>query len=159
MTEDNANYTPDDFDIEDDFKPEPLLARAVYHGSVTKVSIDTEKCYILWTITLAENGGVMTDGETPVDGATLNYFNYLPKPGDDKEMTASGRNTKRQSKINMLRQFSDGLGITEQMKNMATIRESIDNSDFIGISVDAKVVIDTYEGRISNKIDKLIPQT
>jgi len=155
MTED---YTPADFDIEDDFKPEPLIPRGIYHGSVTKVTLVTDKCYIMWEITFADNGMMMSDDETPVDGAKLIAFNYLPKPGDADELTASGKNNKRQSKINMLAQFAQTLGITSKMKNLLTITETIENAEFIGMEVDAAVIIDEYNGRVSSKIDKLTLQ-
>ncbi len=157
MTEENYNPMPD-FDIEDDFVADPLIARGFYSGSVTKVTLVPDKYYIMWEITFDENGGTMSDETTPIDGSKLIFFVYLPKPGDKDNLTKSGKSNKHQSKINMMRQFADSLEITPLMKNLSTIAEAIDNAEFMGISVSAEVVIDDYNGRITNKINKLIMQ-
>ena len=158
MSEENYNPMPD-FDIEDDFVADPLIARGFYKGSVTNVTLVPDKYYIMWEITFDDNGGTMSDDETAIDGSKLMFFVYLPKPGDKDALTKSGKSNKHQSKINMMRQFADGLSITHHMKNLNTIAEAIDNTEFIGLSVTASVVIDDYNGRISNKIDKLILQS
>ena len=81
-----------DFNVDDEFKPEPLIPKGSYHGVVTKISFEPAKSCIAWSVCLHDNGGAMNDGETPIDGAYVYYRNWLPKPGDEDELTKSGRN-------------------------------------------------------------------
>jgi len=78
-----------DFNVEDEYKPDPLIPQATYHASVTKVVFDPDQQAIVWHFCLVDNGGVMSDGETPVDGATTVYRNWLPRPGDENELNAT----------------------------------------------------------------------
>ena len=150
-----ASFLPEtDFDLEDEYKPEPLVSSGNYRGNVIGVVLDTEKNAIVWKVALAENGGVMSDGETPIDGSHHYYRNWLPKPGDENEPTKSGRGTKRQSKINMLKRFSEEMSIN--MNTPELIAESITQQDWIGISVMITVSIDEYMGITRNQIDKMV---
>lgn len=153
-----GDFAPDtDFDLEDEYKPEPLVSGGNYRGNVIGVVLDTEQNAIVWKVALAENGGVMSDGETPIDGSHHYYRNWLPKPGDENETTKSGRGTKRQSKINMMKRFSDDMKIS--MNTPAVIAESITNQDWIGIGVIASISINEYMGITRNQIDKMIVQS
>lgn len=143
-----------DFNLEDDYKPEPLVASGNYRGNVIGVVLDAEHSAIVWKVSLADNGGVMSDGESPIDGSHHYYRNWLPKPGDDVERTKDGRSTKWQSKINMLKRFADDMNIT--MNTMEIITESINNQDWIGIPVIATISIDEYMGITRNQIDKMV---
>ena len=145
---------PEDFDVEEEFLPMPLIAEGFYNGAVTDVKYNSEDLTVDWTVTLAENGGVMSDGETPIDGSTHLYRNWLPKPGDENERTKKGTQTKRQAKINMLHDFSEGMKAT--MTNPRVILESIANSDWLGIAVQAKVGVRTWEGRTFNSIERMV---
>ena len=150
-----TSFAPDsDFDLEDEYKPEPLVAGGNYRGNVIGVVLDTEQNAIAWKVALAENGGVMSDGETPVDGSHHYYRNWLPRPGDENEPTKSGRGTKRQSKINMMKQFADGAGIN--MNTPAIIAESITNQEWIGLEVIVTLSINEYMGVTRNQIDKMV---
>ena len=142
------------FNLEDEYKEEPLVAGGNYRGNVIGVVKDSEKNAIVWKVALADNGGVMSDGETPVDGSHHYYRNWLPRPGDENEPTKSGRGTKRQSKINMMKQFADGMKIN--MNSPAIIAESIANQDWIGAEVIATISLSEYMGVTRNQIDKMI---
>ena len=150
-----GGFTPDtDFDLEDEYKPEPLVAGGNYRGNVIGVVFDSEQSAIVWKVALADNGGIMSDGETPVDGSHHYYRNWLPKPGDENEPTKSGRGTKRQSKINMMKRFADDMKIS--MNTPAVIAESITNQDWIGLPVITTISIDEYMGITRNQIDKMV---
>jgi hypothetical protein len=142
-----------DFDLDSEYKEEPLIMQGSYLGNVTSVVVDREKYAIIWNITLADNGGVLSDGETPVDGATINYSNWLPKPGDENVMTASGRSSKRQSKINSLKRFSEANGL--DMGKPERIIEHIQNGDWIGLQVQVTIGLRTWEGRVFNECKEM----
>lgn len=147
-------FLPDsNFDLEDEYKPEPLLPSGNYRGNVIGVVFDAERNAIVWKVALDENGGVMSDGETPIDGSHHYYRNWLPKPGDEKEPTKDGRSNKRQSKINMMKQFADGMKIN--MNSPTIIAESIANQDWVGLQVFTSISISEYMGVTRNQIDKM----
>lgn len=153
--ESEAGFTPDtDFNLEDEYKPEPLVSRGNYRGNVIGVIYDGEQSAIVWKVALADNGGVMSDGETPIDGSHHHCRNWLPKPGDETEMTKDGRSTKRQSKINMMKRFADDMKIN--MNTPSAIAESITNQDWIGIPVLASISLNEYMGVTRNQIDKMV---
>lgn len=142
-----------DFNVDDEYKPDPLIPKGTYHGVTTKVSFVPAQSCILWDVCLHDNGGVMNDGETPIDGAHVWFRNWLPKPGDENELTKSGKNNKRQSKINMLKDFSENLGL--DMSTPTKIAEAIANAEWIGVEVDADVDIDEYQGKFRNTVNRL----
>lgn len=142
-----------DFNVDDEYKPDPLIPKGTYHASVTKVSFVPAQSCIVWDLCLHDNGGVMNDGETPIDGAHVWFRNWLPKPGDENELTKSGKNNKRQSKINMLKDFSKELGI--DMTTPTIIAESLANAEWIGIEVDVDVDTDEYQGKFRNNANRV----
>ncbi|MBE9592753.1 MAG: hypothetical protein IMF19_04665 [Proteobacteria bacterium] len=144
----------DDFDIEEEFTPIPLIAEGFYNAAITDVKFNSEDKTIDWSATLNNNGGVMSDGETPIDGSVHTYRNWLPKPGDETERTKKGTQTKRQAKINMMHDFAEGMKVT--MSTPRQILEAIANSDWIGMEVQVKMGIRTWEGRIFNNVDRMI---
>lgn len=152
--QENTMQFDTDFSVDSEYKADPLVPQGTYLGNVTAVSYDKEKNAIVWKIALAGNDGVMTDGETPIDGAVMIMNNWLPKAGDENEMTANGRNTKRQSKINMLKKFADNMKIN--MNTPATIAEAIQNGDWIGLEVQVKVKVSEYEGNYRNEVQSMI---
>lgn len=160
MTQDNTAAAEElctDFNLEDDFKQEPLIPQGNYFGNVVEVKRDAEKHSICWKIALDGNGGYMSDGETPVDGANVYVYNYLPKASDKTEMTKGGKSTKFQSKVNMLKQFADANKVN--MNTLSDIDTAIENGDWIGLNVSVKVTIDEYpagSGKFNNKGDKMV---
>ena len=144
-----------DFNVEDEYKPDPLIPKGLYHGAVIKVEYVPAQYCIVWTIALHDNGGVMNDGETPIDGAHVWFRNWLPKPGDENELTKSGKNNKRQSKINMLKDFSQRLNV--DMSTPQVIAEAIANAEWVGLEVSVEVDIDEYQGRFRNQANRVDP--
>jgi hypothetical protein len=144
-----------DFNLEDDFTPEPLVPQGTYRANVTAVSHNPEKYCILWQLTLSGNDGVCSDGETPVDGQTVFFNNWLPKPGDGIEMTAKGSMTKRQSKINQLKKFADTMDLADQFRTPAAISEFLTSAEGVGIEVLIDIKIREYEGNFSNEVSKM----
>jgi len=144
----------EDFNVDDEYRPAPLIPAGVYHGYVTDVQFDAADQTLVWTFTLNGNGGVMSDGETPIDGSQITYRNWLPKPGDENELTKKGNMTKRQAKINMLHDFAKIMGIN--LSTPAAIAEGIANASWIGIEKDLKIGVRTYEGRNFNDIERII---
>jgi hypothetical protein len=144
----------EDFDLAEEYKPSPLIPAGVYHGYVTEVVFDPLEQTIVWTFTLNNNGGVLSDGETPIDGNQLVYRNWLPKPGDGDRLTKKGNMTIRQAKINMLHDFAKSMGI--DLSTPAKILEGIANGDWIGLEKDLKVKVREYEGRTFNDIDRVV---
>ena len=96
----------------------------------------------------------MSDGETPIDGSHHYVRNWMPRPGDEKKMTKDGRQTKRQSKINMMKRFAENMKMN--MNTAKIIAEAIRNQDWIGISVIITISIGEWEGRIRNEASKMI---
>lgn len=143
-----------DFNVEDEYKPDPLAAKATYKGVINGVKFIPSQYCIAWDVCLQDNGGVLNDGQTPIDGYHVFYRNWLPKPGDESELTKSGRNTKRQSKINMLKDFQEKMGI--DMSTPVKIATALAEQQWIGIEVLADVDIDEYEGRFKNVVNKMV---
>jgi len=158
MSEDTTNAAINtSFNLENDFQEDPLVPQGNYYASVTGVSIDAEKCAIVWKLVLQGNGAVMSDGETEVEGSTLFFRNWLPRPGDENEMTSTGRTTKFQSKVNQLAKFAKGMGIN--MNTPAAIQEAVENGEWIGMDVLAAVTISEYQGNTRNDISRLTKVT
>ena len=146
----------EDFDVDSEYKPTPLLPKGQFVGNISSVKYNPDDQTIDWVVTFEGNGEdvLMLDNETLVDGATMGYRNFLPKPGDENERTKTGRQTKRQAKINMMKDFADNMKIS--MKSPTQILESIGNADWIGLRVKANIGFRMYEGRTFNNIEKLM---
>lgn len=144
-----------DFDLDDEYKPTPLAPKGNYFGSVSGVKWDGQNQALIWNITLSdENEGVMSDGETPLAGQVFYYRNWFPRLGDETEMSKRGNQTKRQAKINMIKDFADGMKIS--MSSPEQIIQAVQNQDWVGMPVIASVTIESYEGRHRNSISKMV---
>jgi hypothetical protein len=153
MTENNTFNT--DFNLDDEAINEPLIPNDVYNGTITAVSIDPEKAALNWTVTFNNNdGAVMNDEETPVDGTSLVFTNWFPRPGDENLRTTNGKMTKRQSKINQIKRFAEEFGVN--LNTPQEIAESIANSEWVGKEVIATVSSREYNGQVSNEIKRLV---
>ncbi len=147
-------YDPDlDFNFEEDAKLPGLVPNGTYHGAITGVNYDDEKKAIVWTVALNGNGGMCTDDETPIDGNTLTFTNWLPRPGDDKERTSSGKQTKRQAKINMMAEFMKKMQFTQT--TVGEVLESVQNAEFVGTDVDVQVGCREWQGSMFNEIQRM----
>jgi len=141
-----------DFDVTDEFKPDPLIPKGTYHAVATAIKFEPSKYCIVWDFCLHDNGGVMNDGETPIDGAHVYFRNWLPKPGDEAEMTKTGKSTKRQSKINMLMDFQNNLGV--DMSTPIKIATALSEQQWIGTEADIDVDISEWQGRFRNDVNR-----
>ena len=154
MSENNENAAMDDFNLDTDVVESPLIPNGNYLGNVTGVSIDHEKCSIVWKIALQGNEGqIMSDGETEVDGNTVFFRNWLPKPGDDKEMTSTGKQTKRQSKLNSLAKFFKAMNL--DVVTMTDIVNRIEEGDWIGLDVTVAISTREWNGSFNNDVNKM----
>ena len=141
-----------DFDVEDEYKPEPLIPKGKYHATAISIKFEPAKFCITWDFLLHDNGGVMSDGETPIDGAHVYFRNWLPKPGDENEPTKSGKTNKRQSKINMLQDFQTALGV--DMSTPLKIATALNEQHWIGVEADLDVDVSEWQGRFRNDVNR-----
>ena len=146
----------DDINFEEEYKPLPLIPQGFYHGAITQVDFDPEVNTIAWNVTLNGNDGVKSDGETPIDGSTSVFTNWLPMPGDENEMTKKGSMTKRQAKINMLHDFVGGMKL--EVSTLKELLQKVSYGEYIGRDVTAKISIRKWEGRTFNSIEKIISE-
>lgn len=162
MTEDsfyegNENGTPalfGDFDLDSEYKPEPLIPNGKYTAAVKSVKADTKACCLVWGVVLHDNDVTASDGVTPVDGMEVWNRNWLPRPGDENEFSKSGKTTKRQSKINMLTKFAQKMKI-----NMGTpqiIAQAISEGEWIGLEVIVDIDVDEYKGEVRNVVNGMV---
>lgn len=141
------------FNVDDEYKPELLISKGTYCGSVTNVYYDRSKYCIVWDFCLSHNDGVyLSDNTTPIDGTYVSYRNWLPKPGDENERTKSGKSSKRQSKINMLQDFQRDMDV--DMTTPAKIATALFEGHWIGMEVALEVDIDEYQGRFRNVVNR-----
>jgi|LSQX01.3.fsa_nt_gb hypothetical protein len=143
------------FNVEDEYKEPSLIPKSVYHAAVVAVKFQPAKFSLLWEFVLQNNGGVMSDGSTPIDGARVYYNNWLPKPGDENVPIKSGTMSKRQFKINALKEFQDNMGI--DMSTPQIIAQALAEAQWIGIEVDVDVDISEYQGRFRNEVNRIRP--
>ena len=143
-----------DFDLESEYKAPPLVPQGIYSANVIDTVFNAEDQTIVWTYTLVDNGGVMSDGDTSVDGVQMSSKNWLPKAGDENELTKNGKQAKRQAKINMLSEFFKDMKCPE--KTAAEINKALTNKDWVGKRVKLTVGIRTYEGRLFNEVKRAI---
>lgn len=139
-----------DFNVDDEYTPDPLIPEGTYHGALTNVKFNVESFNISWEVSLHDNGGVMSDNETAIDGARVVSISWLPKPGDESLMTPAGKLTKRQWKINALADQLNELDI--KVVTAAEIAEAIQNAEWIGIEVSVTLNVEEYKGKFSNKV-------
>lgn len=141
-----------DFNVKDEYKADPLIPNGTYHATANAVKYVPGMFKIVWDFCLHDNGGVMNDGQTPIDGAYVQFNNWLPKPGDEAIMTKSNKTNKRQSKINILADFQEKMGI--DMSTPAIIAEALANGTWIGVEADVEVTTDEYNGKFRNMVNR-----
>lgn len=143
----------EDFDVEEEYKPIPLIPKGRYPGDIIAVEIIASA--IVFTIEFAdpEEDFALTDGSL-LHGCTEVYKIWLPKIGDRELKTASGKQTKHQWKVNNLKKMSEKLEMN--LNSVSAIKESIESTEWLGISVIADVAIKTYKGNTSNEITDLV---
>ena len=142
-----------DFNVDEEYKPDPLIPKGIYHGVVISTKFNPAQYCIVWDFCLHDNGGVMNDGQAPIDGAHVFFRNWLPKPGDESIATKSGKTNKRQSKINMLKDFQEALNI--DMSTPAKIATGIQEQVWVGVEADLEVDAEEYQGRFRNVVGRV----
>lgn len=142
-----------EFNLDDEYKPTPLAKAGTYLANVIGVEYKKEKHCIAFKICLDGNEGLMSDGETPLDGQHFIYNIWLPKPGDDKEYETNGRVTKRQGKINRMKKTADKLKVN--MSTPRIIAVAIANSEWVGLQVLATLSVSEWNGEFKNDVDDL----
>jgi hypothetical protein len=143
-----------DFNLDSDFKEDPLAPIGTYTGRVKEVRYESKLQAICWHIVAVGNiDMMMSDNESPLDGTVFYFRNWLPRKGDEVTRTKSGRSTKRQSKINMLKQFQDIMRI--DMNTPEAVQEAIANAEWVGMPVLMQVGIDEYNNRTKNVVNRL----
>lgn len=146
---DNGNFDTS-FDVDADYKPTPLAIGGSYKGNIKGVKLDPKTSRVIFNIVLEGNDDVLcSDGETPVDGIEMDSSLWLPKAGDKEALNKKGNMTKFQSKINMMRSFAERTGFN--VNSFAAIKEAVDDAEWIGTPVIAKVDIEVYQGRQFNR--------
>ncbi len=145
-----------DYDLESEYKPDPLIPQGNFLGSLTGVSYNPENYGLTFIVTLADNGGYMSDGETLIDGGRVFKQVWFPRPGDENVQTKDGKKTKRQSKINMLKEFADTMEL--DMGTKEKLQTALENGDWIGIPVVVTVNIEFSEFRQGtiNTVTKMV---
>lgn len=153
LNNENENAQDDavNFDLEDEYKPAPLIPDGTYPGAIIGASFNGIK--LTFQVTLNETQTILTDGITSADGVTLPYSVWFPKVGDDQVMIKSGTMSKKQWKINNAKEVGDKLGISLNTKTV--INESIENGEWVGIPVHAKIAIKDDDYGIKNEITQL----
>lgn len=142
-----------DFNVKDEYRPDPLIPNGSYRANVVKVTFDPKQSAIVWTGTIVDSGALMSDGETEVDGVQIQWRNWLPKPGDELELAKDGKKTKRQSKVNMLEDYCRRLEI--DMSTPLIIAQSIVEQTWLGLQVLIDVITSEWEGRIRNEVRRV----
>lgn len=150
----DASLEDTSFDLADEYKEDPLAPQGTYNGIVKNVEFNGKLNSITWTVVATNNPGmVMLDGNTPIDGTEYQFNNWLPKKGDENIRSKGGKSNKRQVKINMLKNFQDDMEIN--MNTPARVQTSMEESEWIGISVVFALKIDSYRGRNRNAVDTM----
>lgn len=146
-----------DFNLNDEYKPTPLAPGGNYKANIVAVAHEASKYALAFKVCFVENDVLMSDGETQLDGTHEYYRCWLPKPGDENEMQANGKVTKRQGKINSMKRMADDLKI--DMNTPQSIARAIIEQQWIGIPVIVSVDVEEYQGIIRNRITKIVRDT
>lgn len=139
----------DEFDLDKDYKPVPLIPQGEYNGNIVEARMDDGIGAVVIVGQLQGNPEMMcSDAETPVDGQSVALKIWLPKPGDESAMTPKGNQTKRQWKLNNLKECMDKLGINAP--TLSAMREQMAEGKWNLDNVTISVEVSTYKGQVSN---------
>jgi hypothetical protein len=155
MDEQQGFIIDDDFNLGDDYKPSPLIPNGNYYANVIEVSLGDYM--IKFKLALEGNDGVMSDGETPLDGQHETFIIWLPKPEDGEIYTSSGKQTKRQWKLNNMAETFAALGL--EVNTPADITQAIEEQAWLGLNVIIKVGVGSYKGKPRNEINSIAAVT
>jgi len=131
-----------DFDLGSDVKPEPLIPQGKYTGSITKTKLSDDSSRMLVMVALNNNEGLMSDGETPIDGQVITYFVYFPMEADKARVSKTGKSTY-QWKINNLSKVAKSLGL-HQANTFADFQQVVQEAKLVGQDVVASISIEPH---------------
>jgi hypothetical protein len=155
---DSSTLESIDFNVNDEYKASPLIPVSKgYHAVCTDVSFDGSKHALVWNLCLHDNGGMLNDQETPLDGAHVYFYNWLPKAGEENIPTKSGRSSKRQAKINMLKDFQTATDI--DMSTPQIIATALSEGAWIGAEFDVDISVREWQGKFSNEVTRIYRST
>lgn len=149
-SDETANASVADFNLDNDVKIAPVAVDGNYFGAISGGKVDLKSAQVQIEITLSENGGVLSDGETPVDGYRFTHRLFLPKPEDKNNMTASGRETKWQWKVNNMAKFFANIGVN--LPTLSAIDQACKDGDLVGIDVKVELTTEEYNGELKNNL-------
>lgn len=140
-----------EFNLDDDYKPEPLIKKGNYKGNVTGVALG-DNASVQFTVVLNDNGGFMSDGETPIDGSEHILSHYLAREADKELKTRTGKN-KWQTKVNMTKRFAESMQIN--MNTPPEIVQAVEDQEWVGIPVTVAIDNETFEGMTRPRIQSM----
>jgi len=145
----------EDFDLEADYVPMPVLQTGNYAVNTVNVSFDAEKQCLIFQVVTEGNDTVKSDGETPADGTNLWYRIWFPRDGDEQEVGKNGL-SKKQNKINMINRNFKNMKLN--VNTPSQIMSAVENGDWMGLAFTAKVELrppDDYNPDMYNEIRNL----
>jgi len=141
----------DEFNLDEDYVPVPIIPPGPYNANIVKVILNAEMGAIVFSTQLQGNpNATCSDGATPVDGQQVTMRLWLPKPGDETTMTKSGKQTKRQWKLNTIKETLDKMGISAP--TISEIKRQVEAGEWNRDGVSVDVAVNTYKGQISNDV-------
>lgn len=129
----------------------PLLIPAKYDGAVTGMRILDDGVGVEFSFTLQGNGGVKSDGVTPIDATILTHTVWLPKTGDENVF---GKNnlSKAQNKINGAKKFFHDNLKDPTINTIDDMRQAANEAKFMGREAKLEINNEEYQGTSSSKI-------
>ncbi|MDP2683628.1 MAG: hypothetical protein Q8P20_01100 [bacterium] len=157
MYDDVGSVMPD-MDFETEAVPQLLVPEGKYKAVISSTSFNTKINALVIAATLADNDDrFASDNVTPVNGLQLDFLAWFPKSGDElKQAKTKQKMTVRQQKITALKTLFEGFGIT--INKTSDIQDKVlTNCELVGKEVMVGIAIDTYKGKIDNKINSIMP--
>lgn len=154
-SEEQAAYEyEDEFNLDEDYVPVPIIPPGPYRANLVKTILNAEMGAIVFECQLQGNPQVVcSDGTTPVDGQVVTMRLWLPKPGDENLRTPNGKQSKRQWKLNTIKETLDKMGISAP--TITEIKRQIEAGDWNKDDVSIDVTVNTYKGQVSNDISAI----
>lgn len=150
----DGNAAISDFNLGSDVKIDPVAPQGKYHAVIKDAKVDLKNAMIVINLELTDNGGVLSDGESALDGYEVRHRLFLPKPEDRNTPTKNGKGTKWQWKINNMAKFFNAIEVT--LPTLSDIESACENGDLAGIELWVELTVDEYNGEFQNNVKKVI---
>lgn len=137
------------FDLEGDYKPIPVVPRGIYSGNITAVHFSNYGLHFTICI-IDDTSATLSDGNTPLNGAKITHTIWFPKPEDASTYTKSGKQTKREWKINNAAIEAKALNLPINTPHQ--IKDLIENGTAIGHPVTFQVENEFYKNELRDRI-------